>query len=262
MQFLYADGTDAHFMDSERYEQIAIPEARSPTPLRWIKPSDEVDVLFIDEQPVGHPAAERGRARGHADRAGRQGRHGLGRRHQAGDARDRRDHPGAAVRRTGERVRVDTRSRRVRVARVGPSVGRLAMRRTDQRRAAVFALYQHDLTGRPLDDAASRATRRRSRARSRSDGRAPRGARRADRAPRRGLDARPDRAAGARDPARRAARDAAPRRWSRATRRSRPRARSTRRSRPPRLLRRRGARLRQRHPRAVLREVRENRARR
>ena len=25
-------------------------------------------------------------------------------------------------------------------------------RRSDQRRAAVFALYQHDLTGRPLDD--------------------------------------------------------------------------------------------------------------
>jgi N utilization substance protein B len=29
---------------------------------------------------------------------------------------------------------------------------RRAMRRSDQRRAAVFALYQHDLTGRPLDD--------------------------------------------------------------------------------------------------------------
>jgi N utilization substance protein B len=26
------------------------------------------------------------------------------------------------------------------------------VRRSDQRRAAVFALYQHDLTGRPLDD--------------------------------------------------------------------------------------------------------------
>jgi N utilization substance protein B len=26
------------------------------------------------------------------------------------------------------------------------------VRRTDQRREAVFALYQHDLTGRPLDD--------------------------------------------------------------------------------------------------------------
>ena len=27
MQFLYADGTDAHFMDSETYEQSTIPEA-------------------------------------------------------------------------------------------------------------------------------------------------------------------------------------------------------------------------------------------
>ena len=27
MQFLYADGTDAHFMDTESYEQLAIPEA-------------------------------------------------------------------------------------------------------------------------------------------------------------------------------------------------------------------------------------------
>jgi transcription antitermination protein NusB len=26
------------------------------------------------------------------------------------------------------------------------------MRRTDQRRAAIFALYQHEVTGRPLDD--------------------------------------------------------------------------------------------------------------
>ena len=27
MQFLYADGSDAHFMDSESFEQLAIPEA-------------------------------------------------------------------------------------------------------------------------------------------------------------------------------------------------------------------------------------------
>ncbi len=32
------------------------------------------------------------------------------------------------------------------------------MRRTDQRRAAVVALYQHDVTGRPLDDAAGQGT--------------------------------------------------------------------------------------------------------
>ena len=49
MQFLYADGTDAHFMDSESYEQIAVPEASVADALRWTKPNDPVDVLFIDD---------------------------------------------------------------------------------------------------------------------------------------------------------------------------------------------------------------------
>jgi len=52
MQFLYADGSDAHFMDSESYEQIAIPESAVKDALRWTVPSSEVDVLFIDEQPA------------------------------------------------------------------------------------------------------------------------------------------------------------------------------------------------------------------
>ncbi len=51
MQFLYADGTDAHFMDTESFEQIAVPEAAIADALRWITPSSEVDVLFIDEEP-------------------------------------------------------------------------------------------------------------------------------------------------------------------------------------------------------------------
>jgi elongation factor P len=51
MQFLYADGTDAHFMDSESFEQLAVPEASFSEVLRWIKPSSEVDVLFIDDRP-------------------------------------------------------------------------------------------------------------------------------------------------------------------------------------------------------------------
>ena len=51
MQFLYADGTDAHFMDAESYEQLAVPEASVAEQLRWIKPSAEVDLLFIDERP-------------------------------------------------------------------------------------------------------------------------------------------------------------------------------------------------------------------
>ncbi|MGO9490072.1 MAG: elongation factor P [Solirubrobacteraceae bacterium] len=51
MQFLYADGTDAHFMDSESFEQIAVGESTLREPLRWLKPSSEVDVLFIDGEP-------------------------------------------------------------------------------------------------------------------------------------------------------------------------------------------------------------------
>jgi elongation factor P len=51
MQFLYADGTDAHFMDTESFEQIAVPEASFAEALRWTTPSSEVDVLFIDGAP-------------------------------------------------------------------------------------------------------------------------------------------------------------------------------------------------------------------
>jgi elongation factor P len=51
MQFLYADGTDAHFMDTESYEQLAIAETALADMLRWCEPSTEVDVLFIDDEP-------------------------------------------------------------------------------------------------------------------------------------------------------------------------------------------------------------------
>jgi elongation factor P len=52
MQFLYADAGEAHFMDSGSYEQIAIPELRLAEPLRWTRASDQVDVLFIDDEPA------------------------------------------------------------------------------------------------------------------------------------------------------------------------------------------------------------------
>ena len=51
MQFLYADGSDAHFMDTESFEQIAVAEGTRREALRWITPSSEVDVLFIDDEP-------------------------------------------------------------------------------------------------------------------------------------------------------------------------------------------------------------------
>ena len=52
MQFLYADGTDAHFMDTESYEQLAIPQHGVADALRWTRPNDTVDVLFIDGSPA------------------------------------------------------------------------------------------------------------------------------------------------------------------------------------------------------------------
>ena len=52
MQFLYADGDDAHFMDSESFEQMAVPQASLADKLQWTKPNDDVDVLFIDDKPA------------------------------------------------------------------------------------------------------------------------------------------------------------------------------------------------------------------
>ena len=52
MQFLYADGTDAHFMDTQSYEQLAIPESSLQEPLKWIRPNESVDLLFIDDVPA------------------------------------------------------------------------------------------------------------------------------------------------------------------------------------------------------------------
>jgi elongation factor P len=52
MQFLYRDGSDAHFMDSETYEQLTIPEPTISGALRFMKESDEVDLLYIDQRPA------------------------------------------------------------------------------------------------------------------------------------------------------------------------------------------------------------------
>ena len=52
MQFLYTDGTDAHFMDSESYDQLAIPEDQVTESLKWIVPNEEIELLYVDESPT------------------------------------------------------------------------------------------------------------------------------------------------------------------------------------------------------------------
>jgi elongation factor P len=51
MQFLYADGSEAHFMDLESYDQINVPEESVKEALQWVLPSQEVEVLYIDQAP-------------------------------------------------------------------------------------------------------------------------------------------------------------------------------------------------------------------
>jgi elongation factor P len=51
MQFLYADGEAVHLMDSESFEQLALPEESVADSLQWIKPNEVIDVLFIDSEP-------------------------------------------------------------------------------------------------------------------------------------------------------------------------------------------------------------------
>jgi elongation factor P len=52
MQFLYNDGSDAHFMDTETYDQMTIPEDQVGDSLKWVLPSQEVELLYVDERPT------------------------------------------------------------------------------------------------------------------------------------------------------------------------------------------------------------------
>ena len=52
MQYLYSDGTDAHFMDSQSYEQITVPQESLSDSLRWINENEAVELLYVDEKPA------------------------------------------------------------------------------------------------------------------------------------------------------------------------------------------------------------------
>jgi elongation factor P len=50
MQYLYDSGDAAVFMDTRDYEQIELPRSLAGDAMQWMRPSDEVDVLFVDER--------------------------------------------------------------------------------------------------------------------------------------------------------------------------------------------------------------------
>ncbi len=51
MQYLYDSGEAAVFMDSQDYDQIEIAKESLGDSMQWVLANDEVDVLFVDEQP-------------------------------------------------------------------------------------------------------------------------------------------------------------------------------------------------------------------
>ena len=53
VQFLYDDGTDAHFMDEETYEQFALPHAELEDALPYMQPSTSVQILVVGGKPSG-----------------------------------------------------------------------------------------------------------------------------------------------------------------------------------------------------------------
>ncbi|MDQ3434331.1 MAG: elongation factor P [Actinomycetota bacterium] len=52
MQYLYSDGTDAHFMDTQTYDQLTLPQDQVSESLQWIAESEEIDLLYVDDTPA------------------------------------------------------------------------------------------------------------------------------------------------------------------------------------------------------------------
>jgi elongation factor P len=53
VQFLYDDGSEAHFMDEETYEQFGLPRGEVQDALDYILPSSSVQMLAVNGKPSG-----------------------------------------------------------------------------------------------------------------------------------------------------------------------------------------------------------------
>src|SRR5207248_1618671 len=52
VQYLYEDGSEAHFMDEETYEQFALPRADVANVLAYMQPSSTVQILAVNGKPA------------------------------------------------------------------------------------------------------------------------------------------------------------------------------------------------------------------
>ena len=53
VQYLYDDGSEAHFMDQETYDQFGLPHAQVADALPFLAPSSSIQMLAVDGKPAG-----------------------------------------------------------------------------------------------------------------------------------------------------------------------------------------------------------------
>jgi elongation factor P len=53
VQFLYDDGSEAHFMDEQSFEQFGLPHSEVAEALAYLAPSSTVQMLAVDGRPAG-----------------------------------------------------------------------------------------------------------------------------------------------------------------------------------------------------------------
>ena len=51
VQYLYDDGSDAHFMDEETYDQFSLPHAELADELPYMQPNTSVQILVVNGKP-------------------------------------------------------------------------------------------------------------------------------------------------------------------------------------------------------------------
>ena len=53
VQYMYDDGTEAHFMDETSFEQFGLPRSEVADALAYLTPSSSVQMLTVDGKPAG-----------------------------------------------------------------------------------------------------------------------------------------------------------------------------------------------------------------
>ncbi len=99
MQFLYREGNDYVFMDTETYDQRPVPTTSLGDSVDYLVENSNVVLMLFGEEIIGTDMPASVELTIADTEPGMQGDRGLGR-HEARDARDRSDRPGAPLCRT------------------------------------------------------------------------------------------------------------------------------------------------------------------